>query len=349
MHLWGKDTPVSMHLYHFAYGIGSLIGPSIALPFLSPVETNSTSSFNLSTALPVAPLITTASPIMATMNTTTQSIHDLSTGFQVWIPYTIAGVMTSSTTLGLLIFACIKSPAGLPQREASPLTLAMCSAHKCGKGRKLKAQLLLPMLMMYYFQLVGSEICMRTFLFSFATQKDDPLSLSSATLLNSLYFGIYCAGRGIGVVLAKWVSPDKMLLVYTAGAAISSVVLAILAYTHNTVLWVFTLSIGFFLSVLFPSGMSWANLHLQMNAMAVFVLIFGAGMGGATYQYMSGYFFQHGGPSGMMYVVMFSSTMTFIVFLIMQTTAWYMEKGEQRKTDHDSDNNSSDNNDVQNI
>ena len=53
---------------------------------------------------------------------------------------------------------------------------------------------------------------------------------------------------------------------------------------------------------MFPGGLSWANLVLNMTSMAVMVCLLGASSGSMLYVYFSGYLFHHAGPASIMYL-----------------------------------------------
>ncbi len=309
MHMWGEDTPVPMHICHFGYGLGSFIAPQVALPFLSSTPDD----------------VTTISSLMTTeLNTYTHtSVGDLS---RIEIPFIIGASITAAVSLWMLVFFLKGLPQGMVARTQTPLSLEMCSPQVCGRGHSNKAIILLLLLLFYYTQIVGAEICFATFIFSYATQKDNPMSKPDAALLNTLYFGSYTTGRAVGIIVSKYVSPDMMIMTYSFISLISAIILTLFAYNNDVILWIFVILSGFTLSIHFPAGMAWANHYLNMNAMAVFVLIFGAGTGGAAYQYSSGYWFQVAGPRSMMYIVLFSTAMTMLAFILMFILAKLLEK-----------------------
>ncbi len=313
MHMWGEDTPVPMHLCHFGYGLGSFIAPQVVLPFLSLNQNDVTTVSSLS--------ITTELD-----NSTHMSVPGLVRHAKLEIPFIIGASMTAAVSLWMLVYSLKGLPQGMETRTPTPLSLVMCSPKECGHGHSHKAVILLLLLMFYYTQIVGAEICFATFIFSYATQKDNPMNKPDAALLNTLYFGSYTTGRGVGIIVSRYISPDTMLMIYSFNSFISAIILTFFAYNNNIILWVFVIFSGFTLSINFPTGMVWANHHLNMNAMAVFVLILGAGLGGAAYQYSSGYLFQVHGPQSVLYIVLFSVTMVVIACLLMFSLAKLLNK-----------------------
>ncbi len=311
MHLWGEDMAAPMHALHFGYGVGSVITPQIVWPFLSPEEEEQSST--------VAPLTST----VYLYNTSVSNKDELS---RIEIPYAINGVITLAVTLIMLGFYIVGPPVGFPERQTTPMSLAMCSPASCGRGHSTKAVLLLVGLFFYFFHIVGGEVAFATFFFSYATDKDNHLSNSDAGLLNSLYFVAYTTGRGLGTLAAKFVATDSMMMVDSAASVITSIILAIFAYNSNDVLWSFTILTGFCVSILFPCGMSWANIYLNMNSISLMILLFGSNAGALAYNYVTGYMFETEGPQILMYVLVFYSIMFTTVYVLMYVIAKNMGK-----------------------
>jgi fucose permease len=106
------------------------------------------------------------------------------------------------------------------------------------------------------------------------------------------------------------------------GNLLTAIVLAIWGSTVSTVLWVFTCFMGFFIGMVYPNGMAWSNLHLDMNSMSVMLLSFAGSFGGFVYTSLTGSLFENVGPETLMYIMVVYAAGLGLVYIIMQTVAY---------------------------
>lgn len=173
----------------------------------------------------------------------------------------------------------------------------------------------------YFIQAVGGERAYGKFLFSFAIEADVQFSKDDASYLQSAFWASFTFGRLMGGPVAKFVPLNVMMIGDIIGALITAIVLAIWGPTVPNVLWVFTCFMGIFVALVFPNGMSWSNLQLHMNSMAVMLLLFGGSVGGFIYQSLTGSLFENVGPNTLMYVMIGYAIALAVVYAIMQTVA----------------------------
>lgn len=294
MKLWGEDTPAPMQSLHFGFGVGAVIAPQIARPFLAPDVSNSNS----------------------TVNGTSQDMNSY-----IEYPYTIIAIVVFLYSLVIFGFFIKGPPKGFPLKTTKTNFRTMCTPRSCAPWKPIFGAQLLAVLAIHFGQIVGGERAYGKFLFSYATDSELKFTKSDASILNSVFWACFTAGRLAGVPTAKFVPTRYMIMIQICATIICSFVLAAEGYRQVTILWAFSCIIGYFMSQKFPSSMSWANIYLEMNSLSVMIVLFGGYTGGLIYQYLTGYFFQNSGPRSLMYVMIVYSTGMSVIFLGLQLLA----------------------------
>ena len=318
--MWGQKAAIPIHSLHFAFGVGALSAPQIARPFLGesqdPDENNPALNHGYTGELDNQ-LIYGSNFTALAGNNSGNIVDDSSIEYS----FMIVGIATCIFALMYLPFHFYGFPIGFPQRQPTRLSLSMCSPTSCGRGSFYIGLIYLVLLFFFFFHAVGGELAYATYIYSFAVDKDNPLTTDAAANLNTVFFACFTAGRGIGIFVAKILSTDTMVLLDVIMYIASSVVLLFWGYGNEVILWIFSGLTGLFISILFPAGMSWANKYLDVNGMLVMVLIVGANSGALAYKYTTGALFDSQGPESLMYVNFAAAAFMIIVYSIMYVAA----------------------------
>ena len=172
---------------------------------------------------------------------------------------------------------------------------------------------------MYYGNVVGGERAYGRFIFSYAVKSKQAFSTNDAAMLNIVFWIGFTSGRGLFSILAYWCPPIILLAVELTVNIISGISLTIWGLSIPGVLWVFTGILGLFLSPIFPSGLAWSNMYVEMKGLAITVVYIGASIGAIIYQWVTGYLFEYEGPPTLMYVILGYAlfiTLTFVMMVI---------------------------------
>lgn len=305
MHLWGEDAASPMNSLHFGFGLGALIAPQIARPFLSP------------DALDYDDDVTTMPTTTMFSNTTEAPKIDES---QIEIPYIIAGCAVALFALFMVGFYIRGPPKGFHLHQPKSNFREMVNPGSCANGRTCFGVQLLVALFLYYIQTVGGERAYGKFLFSYAVDSDIKMKKSEASNLQTVFWASFTAGRLSGVLIGKFVPLRYVMIGNVIGNVITASILAGFAEQNATILWVFSCIMGALISIAFPNGMSWANLHLKMNSMSVMILVIGGGCGDFTYNYLTGFLFDKD-PQNLMYVMVGYAVFLLAVYVLMELLA----------------------------
>lgn len=227
----------------------------------------------------------------------------------------------------MFVFYVKGQPSGFPKRHHATGFVTLLSPATCAYGNIVYGIEILVLLFLYFIQAVGGERAYGKFLYSFAIETQVAFTKRDALTLNSVFWVCHMVGRGAGILLAHFVPIRYMIAGDLCGSLITTIILSLFGYKVPNVLWVMSSFMGFFISILFPSGMSWANLHMQMNSMAVMVLMIGSSCGGFIYHYLPGYLFKYVGPHSFMYVMVAYSVITILVFASMECLLYWRGNG----------------------
>lgn len=302
--LWLDRAAGPMHSLHFAFGVGAMIAPQIANPFLSPDAKSQDDS------------LTTAAPTTSSWNVTTEPKGES----RIDICYGIIAAIVFVYAFVVLTFYLKGAPRGFILREPTEKLKEMIRPSLCGYGHSWYAVELLIMLFLYFIHTVGGEKAIGKFLFSFAVETEVQFTKDEASSLQTAFWGSFTAGRLLGIPIGRFLPVWIFILVDVLGATAAAITLSLYGYKNRVALWVTSCFMGLFISVAFANGMAWSNVYLAMNNISVMILIIGGACGGFIYQYLSGYLFDIN-PKNLGYIMVGYSGAMVITFVIMQVLA----------------------------
>ena len=195
--LWEKRASAPIHALHFGFGIGAFIAPQLARPFISPTSENSSNPIN-----------STGSGNNETESTAT-----------LWVPYTISSFLTLIFFIIFLSYFIHERRMGLHSTELLNRSKVMeevplkeklqkiFSPGSCTNGQVCFGTQFFIILFVYYINAVGGERAMSKFLYSYAIDSDAAMTSDEAATLNSVFWISFTCGRGVTIVLAKFIPP----------------------------------------------------------------------------------------------------------------------------------------------
>lgn len=236
-----------MQTLHFAYGIGALIAPIIAEPFLLPtyslddiainVEDNSTVSIS---------------------NRTTHSPADVKLKY----PYTIISIYTLAVAVVFIAVYMWK-----PSNDAHPSRVKniedqINSKQNSNRLPKIFAIIFATIFMHFY---VGLEIGFGTLLATYAVKSDLHLTKSSASFMTSVYWGTYTFFRCVTVFVIHLVGPRMHLIADLALIFGSNLFLVPFAGSHPWALWTGVSLMGLGCSSVFATVFGYLEMYFPVT------------------------------------------------------------------------------------
>ena len=330
MHIWEEKAPTPLLITHFGFGVGSVIAPLLAKPFIAVRSEDTGNTTTVSSVIQSHVHHTSWNypniyvynihrwEFEASRNTKPFSA-DSEFETDIKFCYAISGVLILCISLYQLYFVIRGPPKGFKNwAPDAPLT-QMLNPGSCTQGNSCLGIQLLVCLFIFYGLSSGGQSAFADFLYSFATESDLQMSEDEAATLNSMFWLCYTLGRLFGGFIAHWV-PVPIILGTSAAASIGVMaVLILFGEADPTVFWIFTCLFGFTITILFPTGMAWSNIYLHMNSMSTMVLLMGSSCGRAPLQYLAGYVYEEYGPRYIMYVSISAYIGCMVIFVVMQT------------------------------
>jgi FHS family L-fucose permease-like MFS transporter len=135
------------------------------------------------------------------------------------------------------------------------------------------------------FAYVGAQVCVTSVFVRMAMKYAGVDEVSAGNKLGYLYGSLFLGGRFVGTILTKYFSSNKLLVLFSIGAAIFSLV----AILSNGVIVIYAMSIvGFFMSIMFPTIFALGIVDLKDETKIGSSLIVMAIVGGAILPPMMG-------------------------------------------------------------
>jgi FHS family Na+ dependent glucose MFS transporter 1 len=173
-------------------------------------------------------------------------------------------------------------PKGLEEdivdKKDKPKFKSMINPALCGYGDFRYGLGLLICVFLYYFLIVGLFSPFQ-FFFAFAIEAPVHFSKPEASTLLTMFFACELASRLICTVLARFVPINIFVVVNVLLVLATCTIMAIFVHYVREVLWACMAILGLLSSPLWPNGTAWADEYLQMNSMAVMVMMIGKSCG----------------------------------------------------------------------
>ncbi len=321
LHFWGEKAAVPNHSLHFSYGIGALLAPQIVRPFLSvPGPILDQAMANVSEAMFGGYLNVTA-------ENRSLGVYNRSDGEPLYdapieYPYAIMCVITVACGLALILYGFFRPVRKWCVEEKVPFgeILRSFSPTSCLHGQGMLAVAIILLLYLFFALPIGAERAYGKFVFAFAVETES-MSRQSGTTLESVFWLAFTAGRGLATLVSGWIRPATLVLGELAINTVSAAVLSFFVLRSPLVLWIFTALFAMSLSPLFPGALAWANVSINMTAMATGVAFIATAGGAFAFSWLSGYLFQYHGEMSLMYLMLgytVTAVMLFLVLLLLK-------------------------------
>ncbi len=292
------------HALHFSFGIGALMAPQLARPFLPPSGMCGESS-----DLHNGTILYNSSAQMV-WNKTSMCVMGEDT---IEHPYLMIAIATCA--VGLVFF-------GLQVSKSQHYTKDMADTKRptksllAGKPVKEKLQILLLIFLLCIFWglPIGAERAYGKFLYAFSLESDLRFSVDAGTSLVLLFWASFTAGRGLATLFSKWLAPWQLLLIELGISTVSMLTLSVVGHQHHIVLWICSATFGASLSPIFPGCITWANNHITMTPMMTALAFISASVGAMAFSWMAGYLFEYHGPMTLMYLLLGYALTAFIFY-----------------------------------
>ena len=179
-------------------------------------------------------------------------------------PYSIASAFAAAVGISLIIIHIRGTPTGFPKRQPKNKFREILSPGTCAYGRKLYGTCILLLVFLFYIFAVGGDRAYGGYIFSYAVDAEVSFSKDKAAHLLTVFYISYLGGRFLGIFVSHFVPIHWLIFGDIICGLVTMIVGASLAYSNEIALWVTTGIAGAFISALWPAGVSWVNIHLEV-------------------------------------------------------------------------------------
>ncbi|XP_073432103.1 sodium-dependent glucose transporter 1 [Dendrobates tinctorius] len=296
LNTWGDEAGPHVQALHFSFALGALLAPILAklIPEILPLDK----------------LRLTELPQLKDINQTSQELLDLRWGIKKsMLSYIVIATYILLVSLFLFILYS-KTQSNQSTIKSTEEKLRTAKYHNA----------LIFLLVLFFFSYVGAEVAYGSYIFTYAITTAE-MDHDKAAGLNSIFWGVFAAVRGLAICFATCLYPGTMLLLSVIGCVVSSLFL-LLFHTHPIVLWVGSALYGGSMATTFPSGFSWAQQYTTIGGKSASLFVVGAALGEmaipASVGYLQGLFPAH---PVLMYTILTASVLTAVLFPVMYKVA----------------------------
>ncbi|XP_053391751.1 sodium-dependent glucose transporter 1-like [Mercenaria mercenaria] len=326
INMWKENSASPLHILHGGFGIGSFIIPLIANPFLAkpaPDDKNDTFGNVSCDSQCEVNFTTTPGP------TTTTEKRYLADTSRIEYAYGIAGLIAVVVSLVFytyhffgkkerqIIRKSMENGTGNDKSDTRTLTFKeMFNPATCAAGRFLYGVEIFVLVFLFFMQAVGGERVGGKFIRAFSIDYHH-FSSDDGSYINTVFWIAFSCGRVGAFVAAKWIPIRILILIETGGCLASSIALVFLGTSGPLALWVIMPILAVFIAPLFPSGIGWANFHIEVTGIAITVFLLGGSIGGLIYMKLIGFLYDSYGPKMFLYTLLGYGIAVFVLAVLM--------------------------------
>ncbi|KAF8785944.1 Sodium-dependent glucose transporter 1 like protein [Argiope bruennichi] len=254
LNLWGKDSGPFYQALHFTFGLGALIAPLIAAPFVGNIDTSDFSFDNKSTIA----ANTTLQP--AFHNFLNNSLVDSFEIPPITYAYSAIGGFAIFVT-ALFLIICIIAPLETQGQQNDESQV---------RERKLSFVLLIVFLnIILVFVETGTEVGYAQMLTTYVVKGPLQLSPTTGSYMTSGFWAAFSISRFLSVFLAIKFSNLQLIVFDIIISSIGALILLSFGASQVWAVWLATILLGVGIASFFPAAVGWVEKYMTVtNKMA---------------------------------------------------------------------------------
>ena len=309
LNLWKEKVTSPMHALHFGYGVGSFLIPLMCNPFLGVFIPNDTANITTN--------ISYSNESYANVSWRNQSLgvdgnangQDLILiGSRVEYAFYLVGFIGMLIALAFLLYQfCFYRNIVYVKEKTKPQNrrfIDMWNPATCANGNFCYGLIMYILVFFFYF---GTNSAQRSYSNFIRAYSIDLLKFSKTdgSWINSVFWIGFSAGRLSGVLVGKFIKIRKLIMIETIGLFCAALFLMVLSHVSPVyVAWVCTALFGFFQGPLYPSGIAFADYHVELTGIGIMVQSIGGGFGSMCSVWITGRLFDSYGPGSFTYMML---------------------------------------------
>ncbi|GFU24416.1 sodium-dependent glucose transporter 1 [Nephila pilipes] len=297
LNIWGKDSGPIYQALHFIFGLGGLIGPLVAAPFVGHyVKLESSNEFEVST--------NTSSIGQSLANNSFLIVEGVP---PVTYAFTAIGCFALLVTV-LFLVVCIISPVDNQEQQDSSAQV---------RERSLSFILLIVFLnIVLVFVETGTEVGYAQMLASYVVKGPLKLTPTIGSYMTSAYWAAFSVSRFASVFLAIFFSNLQLIVFDVVVSAIGAAVLVFFGASNEWAMWLATILLGVGIASFFPSAIGWIESYITVTNKMASSFCVGAAFGQMLIPYIIGSYIEEM-PDILIYIEVASCVLSAAIVLIM--------------------------------
>jgi len=318
LNLWGeKDSRPYIQSFHFAYGVGAVLAPIVAAPFLQKADSQAGSDDE-----------SCYQQQQANNFTDNPAVNNLTSYDDEFNPvgwtYVMSGAFTLLTGLVMVVLALCKAEKNIKilslkegdaKQEKTP--------EKAEEPLKDVIWLLIPVVF-FYFIICSLELVYQSYIYSIALCSDLNFTVSDSAMLNTLFWVGFMTGRGSGIFISNYLRPKTMILFSMIGTTTGLIIFTMFGQATPTLYWVESVFHGFCVAWFYSSGMSWTSQITNVSNTYIFIFMTGNTAGSMITPIIAGLIFISS-PFNVVYLLVGLASANVFV------TSWMFYSGKRHK------------------
>ncbi len=139
----------------------------------------------------------------------------------------------------------------------------------------------LTLMFVFFWMYCGLEINYGIYLTTYTVDQLN-WSKTSGALLTSVFWGSFTFGRGMGILIVRCLSASKLVLGASLMVIISLIPEVFFSHSHYIIMWISTVLLGLFMSCIYASGFTFANMYVNMTGGLGALMVAAGSLGSLT-------------------------------------------------------------------
>lgn len=275
--LWPENSSPALQVFHLAFGVGCLVAPLIAEPFLSAAGHSSLT--NLTTTTNVSEY--TTSNDTALDESRIYYAFGIASAFHLVLVVAMVALYLIDNADVMQEVAGCKKESSEEEVRFSRILLALLSAYVC----------------VY----VALECTTSQMLTAFAVKSELHLSKSVASRVAAVYFFCFASSRLAAALVTIRMSPFRMLVLSHVVLVVAAAVFVVWGATDGAVLWACSALMGIGQAPVYAAVVAWTVAYINISNKMMSIVIITAGIGALSPPLLVGQFLD-GSPHLFLYV-----------------------------------------------
>lgn len=304
--LWPQNSSPALQVFHLSFGIGCLVAPLLAEPFLSTIPTDDDE-------------IVTDNPVAFNESTyflyPTNQTHNLTLPVESRVHYAfaIASGFYLIPMISMIVLYFIDNSDFKPPKK-NHLEQALDKEEAAEDVRF--SRVLLGLLAAYVCVYVALECSSGQMITAYAVKCDLHLAKTTASRIAAVYFLCFAGSRVIAALIAIKVTSYQMLVGSHAILAVTAVVMLMWGNSSEAVLWACAALLGLGQGPIYGAAVAWTVSYINMSNGMMSLIIVTAGVGAMAPSLLVGQFLEYN-PSVFLYVCFVTVVLCIVVLLAM--------------------------------